>query len=261
MQADVESVVGNSESAFTGVDELADRQGALISGLIANSIGLSLASLFGAPASSATPSPAGDTFSASAAAADRAGGGVRLSSDWASTLLGSFAAPPIASLVKVKQEHHPCVAEPASPAHTKQKRVKTEAPETPQSGKRLGSFGGAPANIQRGRPKQDRVAAADKMLENFKATTHESENFYGAGKATQLKAMQRLHDDLKAESENTGDAVLFEVMTLRMKRVSAALEVLKIYLKLGSEHPEFCIHDGYPAPFLEHVAERGPRLP
>ena len=49
----------------------------------------------------------------------------------------------------------------------------------------------------RGRPRQDKVAVADKQLQMLKAALLSNEMWFGSGRANNMKSFQRLHDDLK----------------------------------------------------------------
>jgi len=79
-------------------------------------------------------------------------------------------------------------------------------------------------------PPRDICKLTDDALEGLKAAWPHGQTFFGSGKATQLKCMQRLHDDLRSHVSKINDDANFEVANNRLRKLSAAIELLTVVL-------------------------------
>ena len=113
------------------------------------------------------------------------------------------------------------------------KRAQTAKPTSNQPGGR----GDGPG--KRGRKKTDRIVAADTILKAFQESDEHHEAFFGSGRSAQVKALVKLLGELQTMANGAGELSSYEVINGRVRRLTAAIEMLKIYHSKGNQHIDF----------------------
>ena len=262
-QADLQSKIASSASALTGPDQLQDMQKGLLSTMFDTpSTGLSLDALLGQSGSSSSGSQHQRWALGTAASAQSphpkqakqepldssstpapSPAGANSDSDW---FLGVNAPDrPVPQSAPAGRAVAAAPDEVETPSKRRKVGMTTASPKgqkteqegdthTPKPPRKGGKGKGG-----RGRPKADRVVAANKLLGDLKAAPEGDATFFGAGRAATLRLMSRLHDDLKAASTAADDSATFSILNKHVKRMCVAMEVVKVYNTKGKDNPAF----------------------
>ena len=269
-QADVQQKIASSDFALTGADQLQDMQRAFLSGMMeAPSTGVSLDSLLGnsgasgsgpnqrwkAPANACPP----QVHQAQSMKSEKAdGAGQEKAQDAsASSERGWFfdmmqaspsqSAPSLAGQLQLQhqqpqpQQHVQATEKTETPVKKRRTAAQTASPDhtSPAAAGTIHGRKKPGKGKGKGRPKGDRVAAAQKILDDLVLADEGDPTHFGKGRAANLRMMQRVHDDLKAASSVAEDAATFNLLNTQVKKMSASIEVIKVVNTKGTTDKSF----------------------
>ena len=250
VQADLESTMAVDSGCLTGEDQLESMQEAIMQGMFSGpSTGVSLDSLMAparAPSAPASAPPAqspGSIPESSGSWLDRLGGGGGGSPPKPSQ--SSTGAPAQMPNRLPSQE----LIEPPPPQQGQGRKRpaagkgKKTGPQPEGSAEDLSGKGNpkTPQNKKRGRPSVDRISKADAVLDDIAKCGRDNATWFGTGKVASMKSLKRLQDHLESSAKEVGDLEIYNVVQNRVKRVSAAHELLKVYNHFGSSHKDFAL--------------------
>ena len=249
VQVDLTGVVADSDTAITGEGELESMQAALQASMFsAASTGVSLDQLLGSSAASSTPIATPEKpakASASSSAAEQ---------PWFFNMMSQGPSAATAPIASPAAGPPPQAQAPEEKTPTKNKRSGGKAGQAAPS---VGAPSVAvpkppkPSLGKRGRPHADRVAQADKILAELICASCTDETYFGKGRSAQLKLMQKIHSSLQMSCDAAADCESFEALTLRVKRMGAAIAVLRTCMSKGADHPDFSAEMDQQLHFLE----------
>lgn len=108
--------------------------------------------------------------------------------------------------------------------------ARVAATARPQAGQAACSAEGA-GGASRGRPREDVLKRAQKIVTDFEASGRENARFFGSERKTQQKAMVRALDDLAKEMDQVSDDGRLMSMQVVKKQVEIVLSVCRSYWK------------------------------